>query len=210
MDMFANFIQTLKSMNKSAAPNNLAYLFTFVFFVLSFISTFGQFSVSTTGGHIKSTGGSTSFTIGQVAFILKKGNGSYLNEGVQQVYTKKTTPIEDLVYLKEVHIYPNPTQETFTIIMATKEDVMVRYTIMDYLGKEIRNGNILSEKSEISLVDLPSGNYFISLKSKKDIRFTDYQLHIIDRTQYFKIEGSNELLVVKSINVLKLEMQNKK
>jgi hypothetical protein len=170
MDMFANFVQTLKSMNKSAAPNNLAYLFTFVFFVLSFISTFGQFSVSSTGGHIKSTGGSTSFTVGQVAFILKKGNGSYLYEGVQQVYTKKTTPIEELVYLKEVQLYPNPTQETFTLIMSTKEDVLVRYTIMDYLGKEIRNGNILSEKSEISLRDLPSGNYFISLKSKKENR----------------------------------------
>jgi len=50
----------------------------------------------------------------------------------------------------------------------------------------------------------------ISLKSKKDIRFTDYQLRIIDRTQYFKIEGSNELLIVKSLNILKLEMQNKK
>jgi hypothetical protein len=54
--------------------------------------------------------------------------------------------------------------------MSTKEDVLVRYTIMDYLGKEIRNGNILSEKSEISLRDLPSGNYFISLKSKKENR----------------------------------------
>ena len=50
------------------------------------------------------------------------------------------------------------------------EDVLVRYTIMDYLGKEIRNGDIITEKSEISLVDLPSGNYFISLKSKKEHR----------------------------------------
>jgi hypothetical protein len=50
----------------------------------------------------------------------------------------------------------------------------------------------------------------INLKSKNDIRFTDYQLQIKDRTQYFKIEGSNELLVVKSMNVLQLEMQNKK
>jgi hypothetical protein len=38
------------------------------------------------------------------------------------------------------------------------------------MGKEIRNGNILSEKSEISLRDLPAGNYFISLKSKKENR----------------------------------------
>ena len=139
--------------------------------LLSFgFSSFAQNALSSTGGHFKTTGGSTSFTVGQVAYVLKKGNGSYLNEGVQQVYTKKTTPIEELVYLKEVQLYPNPTQEIVTLILSFKEDVQVRYTIMDYLGKEIRHGNILSEKSEISLRDLPSGNYFISLKSKKENR----------------------------------------
>ncbi len=157
-------------MNESVIPRNIAYIFTFVFFVLFFVSSYGQYSISTTGGHIKSTGGSTSFTVGQVVYVLKKGTGPYLNEGVQQVYTKKSTPIEELVYLKEVLLFPNPTQETFTLIMSTKEDVLVRYTIMDYLGKEIRNGDIITEKSEISMVDLPSGNYFISLKSKKEHR----------------------------------------
>ena len=133
-------------------------------------NSFSQNAISSTGGHFKTAGGSTSFTVGQVAYVLKKGTGSYLNEGVQQVYTKKTTPIEELVYLKEVQLYPNPTQETMTLILSSMEDVQVRYTIMDYLGKEIRNGNILSEKSDISLRDLPSGNYYISLKSKKEIR----------------------------------------
>ena len=132
--------------------------------------SFAQNAISSTGGHFKTTGGSTSFTVGQVAYVLKKGNGSYLNEGVQQVYTKKTTPVEELVYLKEVQLYPNPTQETVILILSSKEDVQVRYTIMDYLGKEIKYGIILSEKSEITLRDLPSGNYFISLKSKKEIR----------------------------------------
>ena len=141
-----------------------------VVFVSFGFNSFGQNALSATGGHFKSTGGSTSFTVGQVAYVLKKGTGSYLNEGVQQVYTKKTTPIEELVYLKEVLVYPNPTQETFNLIISTNEVVQVRYTIMDYLGKEIRNGNILSEKSEISLRDLPAGNYFISLKSKKENR----------------------------------------
>ena len=141
-----------------------------VVFISFGFSSFGQNALSAAGGYLKTTGGSTSFTVGQVAYVLKKGTGSYLNEGVQQVYTKKTTPIEELVYLKEVQLYPNPTQETMTLILSSKEDIQVRYTIMDYLGKEIKNGNILSEKSEISLRDLPSGNYFISLKSKKEIR----------------------------------------
>ena len=133
-------------------------------------NSFSQNAISSTGGHFKTAGGSTSFTVGQVAYVLKKGTGSYLNEGVQQVYTKKTTPVEELVYLKEVQLYPNPTQETVTLILSSKEGVQVRYTIMDYLGKEIKYEIILSEKSEISLRDLPSGNYFISLKSKKENR----------------------------------------
>lgn len=154
-------------MNRNLIKNSILSFAAILYFTFD---SFGQNAVSTTGGHIKSSGGSTSFTVGQVAYVLKKGNGSYLNEGVQQVYTKKTTPVEELVYLKEVQLYPNPTHETMTLILSSKVDVQVRYTIMDYLGKEIRNGNILSEKSEISLRDLPSGNYFISLKSKKENR----------------------------------------
>ena len=154
-------------MNRNLIKSSILSFAAILYFTFD---SFGQNAVSTTGGHIKSSGGSTSFTVGQVAYVLKKGNGSYLNEGVQQVYTKKTTPIEELVYLKEVQLYPNPTQETMTLILSSKVDVQVRYTIMDYLGKEIRNGNIMSEKSEISLRDLPSGSYFISLKSKKEVR----------------------------------------
>jgi hypothetical protein len=101
--------------------------------------SFAQNAISSTGGHFKTTGGSTSFTVGQVAYVLKKGNGSYLNEGVQQVYTKKTTPVEELVYLKEVQLYPNPTQETVILILSSKEDVQVRYTIMDYSIRKIRD-----------------------------------------------------------------------
>jgi hypothetical protein len=157
-------------MIKSVSFKSLVPLFTLSFLILFFESSFGQFAVSSTGGHINTSGGSTSFSVGQVAYTLKKGNGPYMNEGVQQVYTKKTTPIEELIYLKEVLIYPNPTQESLTLILSSKEAVQVRYTIMDYLGKEIWNGNILSEKSEISLRNLPSGNYFIALKSKKEYK----------------------------------------
>lgn len=130
-------------MDKLITCKYIVTLITIVFLNFNAECIYGQNAVSTTGGHFKSTGGSTSFTVGQIAYVLKKGNSSYLNDGVQQVYTKKTTPIEELVYLKEVLLYPNPTQETMTLILSSMGDVLVRNTIMDYLGKEIRNGNIL-------------------------------------------------------------------
>lgn len=169
--MFKPILHLIFKLNVMLVTNLIKKsLIPLVLFLSFGFSSFAQNAISSTGGYFKTIGGSTSFTVGQFAYVLKKGTGPYLNEGVQQVYTKKTTPIEELVYLKEVQLYPNPTQETMTLILSSKEDVQVRYTIMYYLGKEIRTGNILSEKSEISLRDLPSGNYFISLKSKKENR----------------------------------------
>jgi hypothetical protein len=46
--------------------------------------------------------------------------------------------------------------------------------------------------------------------SKEPIVFTDFGLKILDRTQYFLIANTNKILVVKSKNVLSLEMQNQK
>jgi len=139
----------------------------FVFISFGF-SSFGQNALSAAGGHFKTSGGSTSFTVGQVAYVLKKGTGSYLNEGVQQVYTKKTTPIEELVYLKEVQLYPNPSEEILNITLPNLDGSTTSYIIRDNMGKEVRNGIIISNKSEISIRDLPSGSYFLFLKTKKE------------------------------------------
>jgi hypothetical protein len=53
-----------------------------VLFMSWAFSSFGQNTVSTTGGHFKSTGGSASFAVGQVSYVLKKRTGPYLNGGV--------------------------------------------------------------------------------------------------------------------------------
>ena len=46
--------------------------------------------------------------------------------------------------------------------------------------------------------------------SKEPIVFTDLGLKILDKTQYFLVANSNKILVVKSKNILSLEMQNQK
>ena len=46
--------------------------------------------------------------------------------------------------------------------------------------------------------------------SKEPIVFTDLGLKILDKTQYFLVANTNKILVVKSRNILSLEMQNQK
>lgn len=42
------------------------------------------------------------------------------------------------------------------------------------------------------------------------IVFTNYSIRILDRTQYYQVINTNKILVVKSKNILSLEMQTQK
>ncbi|MCX8486669.1 MAG: hypothetical protein ORN53_05760 [Crocinitomicaceae bacterium] len=122
---------------------------------------------------------------------MKKGLLIILLALTQQLVAQKASPALSKSYSKtELQAFEQDGQSTINVLNYAVD--LACYTVVIPEGKDVSQ--------------FPS----ISLKSKKDIRFTDYQLQIKDRTQYFRIEGSNELLVVKSINILKLEMQNKK
>lgn len=74
------------------------------------------------------------------------------------------------------------------------------------------------------LIDVPQGKDISSFESielssnpkvpmeisKEPIVFTDLGLKILDKTQYFLVANTNKILVVKSRNILLLEMQNQK
>lgn len=46
--------------------------------------------------------------------------------------------------------------------------------------------------------------------SPEPIIFTNYSIRILDRTQYYQVINTNKILVVKSKNILSLEMQTQK
>lgn len=46
--------------------------------------------------------------------------------------------------------------------------------------------------------------------STEPIVFTNYSIRILDRTQYYQVVNTNKILVVKSKNILSLEMQTQK
>ena len=122
---------------------------------------------------------------------MKKGLLIILLVLTQQLVAQKASPALSKSYSK-------------TELLAFEQDSQGTINVLNYAIDHACYSVLIPEGKDVSQFST------ISLKSKKDIRFTDYQLQIKDRTQYFKIEGSNELLVVKSINVLRLEMQNKK
>ena len=68
------------------------------------------------------------------------------------------------------------------------------------------------------LIDVPQGKdvsqfpvFDLQLPQYPEpIVFTNYSIRILDRTQYYQVINTNKILVVKSKNILSLEMQTQK
>ena len=68
------------------------------------------------------------------------------------------------------------------------------------------------------LIDAPQGKDISQFEvfdlllqpSPEPIIFTNYSIRILDRTQYYRVINTNKILVVKSKNILSLELQNQK
>jgi hypothetical protein len=68
------------------------------------------------------------------------------------------------------------------------------------------------------LIDAPQGKDISQFEvfdlllppSTEPIVFTNYSIRILDRTQYYRVINTNKILVVKSKNILSLEMQTQK
>jgi hypothetical protein len=111
-----------------------------------------------------------SFSVGQVAYVSKKVLSFDVHEGVQQVYVKTITTTKEFGAIKDVYLYPNPASEVITLLFSNAESRPIQYSLTDHVGRDIKNGMIGSEKTELSLKNLPSGNYLLILTSQIEKR----------------------------------------
>lgn len=65
---------------------------------------------------------------------------------------------------KDLRIFPNPVQNFFSF--SAPDLIGEQFMLYDQLGKIILSGQILSEKTEISMFDVPAGLYYLKVGNK--------------------------------------------
>lgn len=85
------------------------------------------------------------------------------NGKISESYIISSSCIE----IEKTSIYPNPVQDNF--ILETPFVENTTYRIMDMKGNELLKGNLLSQKSLISLKDLSSGIYLLEIDKKNQV-----------------------------------------
>jgi opacity protein-like surface antigen len=132
--------------------------------ILASTLAFCQQSVVPAGGNATGTGGSTAFTVGQVAYSVVTGTDGFVIQGVQQPYEISTvTGIEVEDVTLDYAVYPNPTAGMLRLVISAPDPESYRYQIFDLNGKLVGNNKVTGNETEISMDHLFASVYFLKV-----------------------------------------------
>lgn len=125
----------------------------------------GQETISATGGNAIGSGGSVSYTVGQVTYNTFSGSNGSVAQGVQQPYEiSVVTAIRNTGEINpECIVFPNPTRRHVKLVVGTKDFENLRFQLYDINGIRIQDKKVESEETEILMDSLSPSTYFLKV-----------------------------------------------
>lgn len=138
-----------------------------ILFTLIFISISGstaQQAMSASGANYKDSGGTISFTVGQIDYQVQNGSDGFAFLGVQQPVELFKSPVWIAQkYIFEVQIFPNPCQESLNIVFSGNQFTDMRYNIYSSDGKCILKHLASAPATTIELSSFSAGIYLVEI-----------------------------------------------
>lgn len=131
-----------------------------------------QETITTAGGEASGSGGTASYTVGQVVYTSQTGtNGNSVAQGVQQPFEiSVVTGIAEAKGISlEVSAYPNPTTDYLTVKVENYETARLQYIVFDINGKLLQQVKCTGNETSIDIQDYPAANYFVKVLDNQKV-----------------------------------------
>jgi hypothetical protein len=124
-----------------------------------------QETIPATGGSFSGSGGSASYSVGQVVYSTNTGPNGSLAEGVQQPYEISViTAYEEAIGIRlSVSVYPNPTTDYLCLSIDEFDISNLSYQLFDMQGKLLQNEKITDKLTSIVVRNLLPANYILKV-----------------------------------------------
>jgi hypothetical protein len=123
-----------------------------------------QETISASGGEATGSGGSSSYTVGQVFYTTNTATTGGVSQGVQQPFEFQTLSNPALTTVKVTAVtYPNPTSDYVILKISDSTLDTLSYALFDVTGKAISNGNITNGDTQIAMQQLAIGIYILKV-----------------------------------------------
>jgi len=147
-------------------------LLTVIILIFELSSLQAQETVSPAGGEVIGSGGSASYSVGQVFYTTHTGtNENYSAQGVQQAFEISVVlGIHEIENINlSISAYPNPVSDFLTLSIQNLKPSTLTLELYDLNGKLLKSKKITGDINNIRTNDLVSATYFLRLMDNKKI-----------------------------------------
>lgn len=139
-----------------------------IFFAL--FSASAQQAAVASGGDATGSNGSSSYSIGQVAYINAIGTNGSINQGVQQPFEIFTLGDDEFPEIQlMMSVYPNPTASFVTLTLQNYSLENVRFELFDLNGRLIQSQSITTSDTQIAMEHLASAVYLLNVMEQNKV-----------------------------------------
>jgi hypothetical protein len=124
-----------------------------------------QETIPASGGEATGSGGSLSYSVGQIVYSVNTGANGSVGQGIQQPFE-----ISVVSGIKEqsgisliLSVYPNPASDFLTLRIENPEKENLTYSLLDINGKLLENKIITGNETEIDMNRLIPSTYFLKI-----------------------------------------------
>ena len=122
------------------------------------------------GGQATGSGGSVSYSYGQIFYKAISGSNGELTQGVQQAIEIYPLSTPSSAINIDITLYPNPAvAEAILDLNFSQFQEEMKYEVFSIDGKLIRTGLISSNQTSIDVDILPAATYFLNVMSSNKI-----------------------------------------
>ena len=122
-----------------------------------------QTSVNATGSNASGSGGSVSYSVGQVVYTNNTGTNGSVAQGVQQPFEIFTVGMKETELNIFLTVFPNPTTDYLTLSIDDFDISNLSYQLYDMNGELLQNAKITGNQTSIVMSNLVPANYFVKV-----------------------------------------------
>lgn len=123
-----------------------------------------QETILASGGNATGSGGSSSYSVGQLAYNADTGSGGSSSQGVQQsfeIFTLSNSELKTVTL--EASMYPNPSTDYVILALADSKLTGLSYAMYNIQGKIVTKGKVSQKSTEIGMQGMASGTYILKV-----------------------------------------------
>ena len=135
-----------------------------------------QESINPSGGDATGSSGTVAYSIGQVVYTTNTGINGSIAQGVQQAYEILTVGTYETELIISLTTFPNPTTENLTLQISEYNNEKLSYQLFDILGKQLNNGQITAQQTQINMNSLPTATYFINVVNQENKKVQSFKI----------------------------------